>query len=75
MATRGRPRKAVPPEALQIMNDLQQITSTIKKLQDEVVRLSQKRKELALKARDIGASTGWIAEACGLKRRSYPIRK
>lgn len=65
----------MPDEAQDIMKELLLLTQSIKTLQDNVIELSKRRKELALKARELGASTGSIAEACGLQRRSYPIRK
>jgi uncharacterized protein YerC len=55
--------------------ELGAITTKIADLQRQVVELSNQRKKLTTIARQAGASTGTIAEACGLRRGSYPVRK
>lgn len=74
VAKRGRPRKPIPENVVPQMQELYSLTQEIKQLQDNVVRLSRRRKDLIVRVRDAGTSTGAIAEACGLDRRSYPIR-
>lgn len=70
----GRPRMPVPERLQSEINEMFSLTQEISQLQQEVIRLSKRRKTLVLKARKAGASKGSIAEACGLTRRSYPIR-
>lgn len=71
---RGRPRKPVPehlqPQLLELLN----LTRAIKQNQESVLELSKQRTALVNSLRAEGVSTGSIAEACGLNRRSYPVR-
>lgn len=64
------------PEGLEpTLAELRLLTDKIASLQQEVIEVSRKRRELAHGARNAGASMGTIAEACGLSRGSYPVRR